>query len=148
MATSIRQQIMTAVDTRLKAMLFSNGYELDLGKSVHEWRSIPLDEGDLPAVVYRDRNEVLEITVGRHDHRMDLEIEIILSGAAAPTDLRRAIADVVKAVGSDRTWGGLAFDTGYGESESITVVQNERRVAGAILRFVVSYVTDPFDNYT
>jgi len=27
-------------------------------------------------------------------------------------------------------------------------VQNERRVAGAILRFVVSYVTDPFDNYT
>ena len=125
MATSIRQQIMTAVDTRLKAMLVSGGYELDLGKSVHEWRSIPFDDGDLPA-----------------------EIELILSGAAAPTDMRRAVADVVKAVGSDRTWGGLAFDTGYGEGESITVVQNERRVAGAILRFVVSYVTDPFDNYT
>lgn len=148
MATSIRQQIMTAVDTRLKAMLVSGGYELDLGKSVHEWRSIPFDDGDLPAVVYRDKNEVLEITVGRHDHRLELEIELILSGSAAPTDLRRAISDVVKAVGTDLTWGGLAFDTGYGEGESITVVQNERRIAGAIMRFVVSYVTDPFDNYT
>lgn len=147
MADSIRQRIITAVDTRLKAMLTTGGYELNLGRSVHEWRSTPFDEGDLPAVVYRDTNEVVEVTVGRHDHRMELEIEMVLSGSTAPATMRKAVADIVKAVGADVTWGGLAFDTGYAGSENIAVMQNERRIAGVLMRFVVSYATVPFDNY-
>jgi hypothetical protein len=143
-----RQTLITAIDTRLKQILVSpGGYNYNLGSSVHEWRSTPLDDSELPAVIYRDLEEVVSVTVGKHEHRMLLEIELALSGATVPATMRKGIADIVKALGVDLTFGGLAEDTEFEGTEAISIIQNERRIAGVILRFIVTYLTNPFDPY-
>jgi hypothetical protein len=150
MTDTKRQSIVNAIDARLKAILVASPavYNLNLGLSVHEWRSTPLDDAELPAIIYRDQDEIIAVTVGKHEHRMLLEIELVLSGATVPAIMRKGIADVVKAVGVDVTFGGLAEDTEFEGSESISVIQNERRIAGVVLRFIITYLTNPFDPYT
>ena len=57
-----------------------------------------------------------------------------------------AIADVVKAVATDVTFGGLVEDTNSG-AEDIIATQEEKRIIGARLTFEVQFVTAHLDPY-
>lgn len=153
MADSIRQQIMTALDTRMKAILTAGGYETDLGTSVFEWRTENLDDSQLPALVWRDIAAGVSdqaddgAAMGSHAHALTVEIEIITSGSTAPAAVRKMIADVYKAIGVDDTWGGLALATAPREDET-EHDQAEKKIAGATIRAVIIYETLSFDPYT
>ena len=146
MAINKRQQICTAIDTALRTIQKSVGYETDLGNHVFEWRSTPLEEGELPALIWRDTDEPVEDTIGAHLHRMVLEVELLAAGNASPATLRKMIADVVTLIGANLTWGGLAEDT-KPQIETIAVDQESRRLAGASLKFEILYTTGRFNPY-
>ena len=148
MPVSKRQQIVDAIDARLKTITTANGYNTDAGNNVFEWRSYPLDENsELPALVYRDTEEIESLAVGGYQlHTLTIEIEGYVVGANAARDLRALIADVIKAIGTDLTWGGLAEDTRPVE-ESIEIDQEERKIAGAVIRIEIDYRTQAFDPY-
>ena len=130
---SIRQDIIDAVDTQLRTILISNGYNLDLGNNVFHWRETNLTEADFPAIVYRDLNpsEIEHHGVARgYVHTFQVEIVALQTSAATtPAELRKAIQDIYTAVGVDDLWGGLAHDT-QPISDDIDI-QNKDRIGGA-----------------
>src|SRR3990170_3357246 len=63
MADSIRQQIMTAIDTRLKLITITNGYETNAGNNVYEFWDIALEDDELPAIIWRDGAEDSDLLV-------------------------------------------------------------------------------------
>jgi hypothetical protein len=57
------------------------------------------------------------------------------------TDL---IADIIHAVGSDRSWGGLALSTGLGKNEK-EIEAMGRRACRVKVEIEIIYRTNPFD---
>lgn len=146
MADSKRQIILNAIDTALKTIKIANGYETDLGNNIFEWREEPLQESELPAAIWRDTDEPVEFTIGAHEHKLTVEIELYAVGPTSPTILRKLIADVVKLVGANLTWSGNAEDT-KPQTEDIKTEKESRRIAGALVKFEVIYTTNRFDPY-
>ena len=145
--TSKRQQIVTAIDTRLKLITITNGYETNAGNNVYEWRSSAMIESELPGLIYRDTQETEALSIGYQVHTLTIEIEGYVVGNAAPANLRKLIADVIKAIGVDSLWSALAEDTRSVE-ETIQVEQEERRIAGTRIKIEVDYRTGIFNPYT
>jgi len=148
MTTPIRQQLMDAVNTQLKTILTANGYNSQLGRNVFEWREASLEGDELPGIVYRDREEAAAVTIGAHEHRLVLEVVVMLSGEEAPTLVRQMIADVITCIGTDRQWSTLAEDTAPFNDEEIEIEHGGKKYAGISLKFVITYQTLPFDPYT
>ncbi len=151
MADSKRQKIINAVDARLKTILVTGGFETDLGKNVFAWRSEPLQASELPGLIYRDVSQEVsddEAAIGQHEYELTVEVEIIAqSGATTGSQLRKMIADVIKAIGVDITWGALAQRSNP-VSDSINFEQAEKVIAGALVTFTIIYRTNQWDAYT
>lgn len=109
----MRDQIMSAVDTKLRQILVTNGYATDLGNHVFSWRLSAIPDTERPAVAFRDVSREITQHVAAHLYKLTIEFEAFpLSTSTDPAgDIRLFIQDVVKAVGTDVTWGGLAIDT-------------------------------------
>ena len=146
MPDSIRQQVTAAFATRLTTITTANEYNLNLGSNVNEWRVNPLGQDELPGIVWRDTDDVVEATTQQDVHTLTIEVDIFVAGTTAPTQMRQAIADVVAAIGTDPTFGGLAVDARV-VSEKIESDQEERRVVGITLTCVVEFYTDHLDPY-
>jgi hypothetical protein len=108
-----RQEIVDAIKARLATIRTGNGYGMDLGLHVFEWKVTAFADSELPGVCFRDTEQtVAELTGGFRN--VSLTVELILgaaSGASTPGIVRQGIGDVVRCVDSDPTWGGLAWDT-------------------------------------
>ncbi len=152
MADSKRQQICTAIDTRLKTILVSNGYETNLGNNVYEYWQVALEEDELPGVIWKDSAETSVPLVSDTQDRL-LTIELILqaAGSDAPKQLRKMIADIEKAIKTDGTgitWGGLAIDTDpINMSEAFEIEHKERRIGACKLNFIIKYRTGYLNPY-
>jgi hypothetical protein len=140
-----RQSIVDAIDARLKTILVAGGYNLDLGKNVFPWRVNPLGEDDLNGLVYRDMDEGGYVAVGQWQHELTVEIDIHIKHATdSRTQMRKAISDVLAAIGTDVTFGGLAEDVRPAGQDYIRITANDGSYMSAMLVFVVLYVSDPW----
>lgn len=114
-----RQEIVDAIKARLQTIQVANGYDTDLGRHVFEWKVTAFADTELPGVAFRDTEQtVAELTGGFRN--VSLTVEFILgaaSGAGTSSIVRQAIADVVRCIDSDPTWGGLAWDTAIQSDE-------------------------------
>lgn len=144
---SIRQQIITALDTRLKTILTSGGYNTNAGKQVFEYREYNFEVDELPALIYRDEDSQNIDSYEYHRHKLFIKIEAVVVGTTAAADIRKLIADVITAIGTDLTWGGLAEDT-LPESEPINIVHESRKVAGATIGITIDYRTGLWNPHT
>ena len=148
MADSKRQQIIDAIQTRLETILLTGGYKTNLGNNIFVWKTDTIQDSELPCILWRDKSETIErITIGADLHSLQIEAEIITSGADAIDKVREMIADVIQAVGTDLTWGTIAEDTLPISNEDIQIEQKEKTIAGAKVSFVVQFVTEPFNPY-
>jgi hypothetical protein len=138
MADSKRQQIIEAIDTRLKTILTTGGYHSNIGQHVFEWKTSPFSDEQEPGVTYRDvsNNREAEGAVNKFRWRLTVEIEVV-SQTTAET-MRLMIADVLKAVGVDHTWGALAQRSGQPDTEMI-VEQTDKIVTGAKITLPITY---------
>ena len=131
----MRQEIMEAVGRRLRGVC----------PNVFAWRVTDLSAEELPALVYRDAHDVVTITVGYHLHKLTLECDLYCSGEAR--EMRELLATLVRTVGADVTWGGLAEDTQIeAGSETLVAEQHERKVWHSHIKFGIEYLTDPWES--
>lgn len=145
---SIRQQIMTAMDTRLKTILVANGYETNLGQKVYAWKATPLDDVDLPALEYRDiANDRLEGgPIGKFRWALTIEIGIVAASASTTiADVRKMLNDVYKAMGTDETWSTLAQWTEQ-PSDKVEIEQQDKIIGGAKILFNIVYDAPKWQN--
>jgi hypothetical protein len=146
---SRRQQIITAMTTRFKAITTANGYATNIGLQFHEWRTSELPQDGLPAQTLRD--PVDEVTLPdkdslMHRHHLTIILDLVIGEAAEQaTEARKALADVVKAIGVDPTWGGLAARTLPRREQIMTDAQGNW-LGGARMEFVVEYDTKGWAN--
>lgn len=154
MSESIRQQIVDKVVERFTGILAAAGYKTDLGKNVHLWRdtseaAAPFGDNELPAANIWDTDNKTEPTTfatRKHTHRLTIEVELRPITTEVDKNLRRMIADIAKAIGVDRTWGGLARDTEPFEDKS-GLQHAAKVIAGCSYKFVIVYETIAFDPY-
>ena len=139
---SDRQEIVDAIKNRLSSIRTANGYGTELGLHVFEWKVTVFADSELPGVAFRDTEQtVAELTGGYRNN--SLTIEFILgaaTGASTPGIVRQAIADVLRCIDSDPTWGGLAWDTAIQTDEMF--MDHDGKLTGlAKVTAVVKYQT-------
>ena len=159
MADDVRQKIVDAVKSRLQTITTGNGYETNVGGNVKVWRdmsSSPFASGDLDALNIRDmRTEASREgqPMGTTQHEMTMHIEAATKDNTMARDkkLRKILADLIKAIGTDRQWtvsgAKLAWNTQI-ESTAIDVQHKGEILGGCQLVISILYRTLDFDPYT
>lgn len=145
---TVRQQIIDAIDTRLQTILIANGYKTDAGLKVFAWREFGLGDTDLPALVYKDVfDEPDQVTIGNVDNTLTVEVSALATkSATSDQQIREMIADVIKAVGVDESWGDLAEFTLL-PSGTMEVEQLEKKIFGAQVDLRIEYQTARFNPF-
>lgn len=147
-----RQQIVDAVKARLALISVANGYQTDVGLKQTEWNPGPKgadpEADELPGHDIRDEVETTNVK-DKNSGTFDRELEIVVIAElkeedATATLARRALEDLIKAVGVDQTWGGLARRT-LPVEDDINVDELGQQVGAARLRFKVEYSRRPWE---
>lgn len=129
---NIRQDIVDAIEARLSTI--SNI------KTVTLWRINDLQASELPAIVIRDTVDDMPADgiIGRRDHNLTVEVVVIFSGSTSAEKVREGIAAVMAAIGTDPTFGGLAYDTIPGNA-SMDLADSNMQHSAAQIDIVVRY---------
>ena len=142
---TMRQQIVTALDTRLKGILVASGYASNLGQHVYPWRTRPLSPTEDVALIYRDTiAQKTAAEVGRHQHTLIVEISIISQEDSPAESMRDMVGDVAAAIGSDPRFGGLARWSRIA-SDQLTVIEDSGALAGSAITLEITYTTGLFE---
>ena len=146
-----RQQIIDALDTRLKTILTTGGYLTNAGAHVYPWLPETAQIADVIALVYRDPDEnnsaATEGSLGYHRHVLTIEIEIrCAAGSVTVETARKVLADIETAIGTDPKWTALAIRTDPG-SNRIETAQNSNIVSRAVMNFAITYQTKAWNAY-
>ena len=203
MTTNLRQQVVDAVDTRLRTILTTGGYETNIGAAVKWWEPADIDPDVLPVICCRDIDRpVIWAGMGEHLHELDIMVEVYLKAAhtawaaqnytagqvivygtnnkiylcilstttsqvptnatywrevsttyAAAVTLRKVIADLIKCIGVDPTWGlneagmQLAQDTLLPDEGQLHIQQQEHMFVAIGWRFAVQFITEKWNAY-
>lgn len=146
---SKRQLIFDAVKTRFAGILIANGYQTNVGANLTEWHLTPKEPADLPGLDLRDEVEKTIIpeqkNAGVYERRLKITaIGELLEAADTAAGARLVLADMIKAVGVDPTWGGLARRT-LPDTDDVTVDEEGARTGAARLTFHVEYSRKPWE---
>lgn len=155
--TTYHQQLVDAAKARMALIKKADGYFTDAGNHVDEHREAALLPGAIGAgfehLNVRDLPETYdsEGTAGPLGcWNRELTIGITATATSGKTDdamthLGKLVADVIKAVGVDDTWGGIALltavDPGKPEGE-----QDEKKVASQTVLLKIQYRTAPWSS--
>lgn len=147
-----RQQVVDAVKARFAGITVANGYNTDIGLKQTEWspgpRGADPEDEELPSHDVRDEDEAANIrdkNSGTYESTLEIvALAYVAEAADGATTTRLALADMVKAVGVDPTWGGLARRT-LPDSEGVAVDNVGQRVGVAHLKFKVEYGRRPWE---
>ena len=146
-----RQQIVDAIKVRLAGITTANGYQTDIGLKQTEWDPGPKgadpEADELPGHDIRDEVETAS-TKDKNSGTFDRELEIVVIAelkepGPGATLARRALEDLIKAIGVDPTWGGLARRT-LPVEEDINDDELGQQIGAARLRFKVEYSRRPW----
>ncbi len=138
---SIRIQIIGKINVRFKTILISGGYATNLGANVNWWRDLennPFQASELPGINLKDDvvNTEPHSTATMY-HVMPIKIDI---ATISPEEMRKALADIEKAMHIDRTWGNIASHTDLLSDESV-VEQKENKYFRTSIIMEVQYFT-------
>ena len=147
-----RQRIVDAVKARFALITVANGYQTDIGLKQTEWhpgpKSADAEADELPAHDIRDEVEETIIenkNAGVYERQLEITTIAEVREPAATAELaRKALEDLIKAVGVDPTWGGLARRT-LPVSAEITVDDIGQRVGAANLKMRIEYSRKPWE---
>ena len=145
-----RQDLVDAVDTRLKTILTTAGYRTNIGANVFQWREFAaISPSELPCIVFADRSETPElVNAGRNSTQkrtLTIEYEIIYTGTESKTimtNLRKGQADIEDAIRTDVKFGNLALWTKPAGTQLGLTDQNTEDMTGILTgSFEIVYQT-------
>jgi len=156
MPSTVRETILSNLDTRLKTILTTGGYSTNLGNYVISWQTdpTPLEELNPAEVEYRDADvDSADDLLGTHRHKMKITLEVRAAGSTPIATLRSMEADLHKAIGVEAAgaaparWGGVALLTEPGRT-SMRAEQAAQVAAGLTFEFYITYRTLAWDAFT
>jgi len=106
--------------------------------NVYEWKDTSISATDLPALIYRDRQESKEkITFSKDVRKVLLEIEVFGETTA---QIRECLAEIETAIYTDETWGGLALSTEIDMNE-MEIEHKEDYFCASKISIAITYLT-------
>ena len=132
---NIRQQIIDALEGRLVAIAGVN--------KVTQWRINDLAPAELPAINIKDTIDEMpsDGVIGKIDHLLQIELTAVIHrNATAPKVSRQLIADIIGAIGQDKTFSNLAYDTVINSAE-LDLDTTVTTFANARINITVNYRT-------
>lgn len=138
-----RHEILVAIGDRLREITIPNGYHTDIGVYTAYWVT-DLTEYGSSAVTWRDPEEETIVNNRFHDNSLSVELEAIVFTTIPLLDGCLLLADLIKAVGVDPTWGGLAIKTDIAGNEK-TVETSGQTAVRVILNLQILYRTPLFN---
>ena len=145
---SVRQNIITALDTRLKTIKTSNGYNTNIGERVYEWRAIDIEKETLDCISYQDPSSELIAPFEENDNadetyhykKLTVHIYMLTSGTTANAKLRLMIEDILTAIGTDTTFSNTAGKTTL-EGDTTEIEQDNKKYGGTRITILIEYKT-------
>lgn len=149
-----RQQIVDALKTRFATIRTANewapgqNYQTEIGASVTEHHPTTKGVGELPSVDIRDEPEETDGSnrnKGTYERRLRVTaIAELVEADATAANARRALEDMICAVGVDPKWGGLARYS-IPLDDEVTVDEDGQLIGAARLTFEVVYDRKPWE---
>lgn len=153
MAESIQQQLVNAVEARLKTIragqVISLGgdeyvYKTDIGLHVFTRLKRQLNPAtDFPCIDLVDdidRVEYVGAPFGWQNNYLRITADCFTSGKLADLNGRRAYADISAAVGIDARWSGLGRNTEMsGDPVDVQLENGGTLIAGTRVSFIIMY---------
>ena len=133
---NIRQQIIDALETRMNTIA-------DI-ETVKVWRVSDLAPAELPALLIRDTLDNMPadgVGAGRLDHDLEITITAMFAGTTSDSAAREMISDIVSAIGTDPTFGTLAYDTIL-QSADLDLEDSAQLIAAAQINLTIRYRSD------
>jgi hypothetical protein len=138
---SVRTSLMAAVATRLQAVTVANGYATGIGSSWRSWQAAPPKWDALPVLQAIDPTSAPgPVAYGKRRHALEVQVQVLLPGGTSLATLRAYAADLLAAVGTDPTWGGLAVAT-QPTAVSLDPGESENVSDGVSLTLEIAYET-------
>lgn len=116
--SNVRQQILDAIETRLKLIVAGKVWTLPDSttrtsvttvKDVYPWRKVPLTPALCPAIAIYDTTSNLEDgTFGSFNHALEISIIGFIASSSPISAARELASDILACIGSDHRWSGLA----------------------------------------
>lgn len=132
-----RQKIVDALVLKMATIKTTNDFLTNIGENCFEWYEKRLDEKQYPAVIIRDTDsDCKDSSSNTFEHTLKIEIDIATKGKKPMVDMRKAMADVLKAFGSFQSESSRVCQ--YKGSESL-IDQKDYTYGGTRLVFFVEY---------
>ena len=148
MATLKRKTILDAVETRLKTITVANGYRTGIGSNVKIFRmDIPRPDNTGIAAAMVDIRDTGQDPMGQAvnspqngiDWSLNVEITVYAwQGSTTAEYIRNAISDIYKAIGTDITWSGNAWQT-VALGDEIEVEQEAYKLGVGLVKIAINY---------
>ena len=135
-----RQDIITGLKAQLATISVANGYNTNMGSNVVEWRLSPISDAQLPMVEIRDSESNVSEDMNNvlSNKTLDIAITVYNTVSTAGTTARLYIEDVLKAISTDLSLGGAAYDLNEGVS-TIEASQDSDIIIAAIVNITAEY---------
>jgi hypothetical protein len=118
MAETVRERIVDAIVERMEKITKEQGYGTDIGKVVLVWPGEAVEATEAGIVIVKDvACETEPDNFKCFRHALAVEVSVVFCGDDCVKNARRAIGDVMEAIGEDMTWGGLALLTNKNSDE-------------------------------
>lgn len=149
--TTKRQDIVDRLIALMGTVTTANGYETDIGLSVHDFET-HFQEEDLPALSVYDLVADVEFVNGnKKDGRgqqktLNLQLRIFAAAETKVTELRKMIGDVNKALGTDKRLGDTVLWINP-TREGIIADEQTFEIAGAAVELEIAYLQDSFNDF-
>lgn len=135
----LRQDIVDAMKTRFLTIAPTSYHNTLLGKvTIHN--AIPVASGLAVNIMDTDESYGEYLAGAYWDRSLTVDIAIETDGTSSDTTVRSLMEDIIKSIGTDRTWSGKAIDTSI-VSSNIEVQHEEKRITGATVTVRVLYRT-------
>ena len=148
--STVRQQIVSAMVTRLKTLTTANGYASNAGALVFSQFPEGLQIEDWPCLLISDRSETITPS-GRSqiEHRLSITVQgLIASGTTTDQACRQLIGDIVECLmdPEDRTMSDVCDTLQPDSGGEIEVEQQTDKTVGSVaLSFAATYRTNRGD---
>lgn len=147
MPTTITRQILVdKVKTILQTVKKSNGFYTDLGNKVETWRVKSYFKNTAAAINIKDRSDDSSLDAEDESlerHQLNVELNLLFKASVTDEEARKGITDVKRAVlglESNPEWSNLV-DRIRPDGDEMDVDEDEDRIAGANVKFVIEYTT-------
>lgn len=135
--SSKRQQIVDALDARLKAAVAS------VSSRVFCWRKTALTVAELPALIYQDGEATTEMEIiGLRTHRLNVTILYAAHTKTSARLSRAALDEICAALFSDQTLSGNAESIEL-VNHDINITQDDDILGAAKIEIIITYRTAP-----